>query len=94
MSLGAAATGMVRADDDHERARQALAKGEVLPLATVLARLEPQGYAGQVLRVEFERAQERYIYEIRLLLADGRAVKLDVDATDGKVLRVRQRGRH
>lgn len=94
LPLGAAMAGTVRADDDHERARQALAQGQVLPLASVLAGLEQQGYAGHVLKVEFEREQGRYLYEIRLLLGDGRAVKLEVDATDGKVLRARQKGRH
>ncbi len=81
-------------DGDHERARQALAEGLVLPLSTVLARLQEQGWPGQVLRVEFEHEQGQYIYEIRLLQPDGRVAKLDVDAQNAQVLKVKQKGKH
>ena len=81
-------------DDDHERARQALAEGRVLPLSTVLARLQAQGWPGQVLKVEFEHEHGRYVYEIRLLQPDGRVVKLDVDAQDARVLKARQKDGH
>ena len=80
-------------DDDHERARQALAEGLVLPLSTVLAKLQEQGWPGQVLKVEFESEHGRYIYEIRLLQADGRVVKLEVDAHNAQVLKVKQKDR-
>ncbi len=40
---------------DHDRARQALEAGEVLPLRTILDRVERE-YPGQVLEVELERA--------------------------------------
>jgi uncharacterized membrane protein YkoI len=39
---------------DHDRARQALEAGEVLPLRTILERVERE-YPGQVLEVELER---------------------------------------
>jgi len=86
--------GALHADDDHERARQALAEGLVLPLSTVLARLQEQGWPGQVLKVEFEHEQGQYIYEILLLQPDGRVAKLDVDAQNAQVLKVRQKGKH
>lgn len=78
-------------DDDHERARQALASGQVLPLSEVLAKMQQEGYPGQVLKVEFEREHGRYIYEIRLLQSDGRVAKLVVDAVDGRVLKVKRK---
>lgn len=77
-------------DDDHERARHALVAGEVLPLRTVLDRIEPD-YPGQVMEVELEREDGVWIYEIKLLRAGGALVKLEVDARDGSVLRVKQR---
>ncbi|OJU91008.1 MAG: peptidase [Burkholderiales bacterium 66-5] len=91
LAMLGAATRLHAGDDDHERARQALAQGLVLPLATVLTGLEPQGYPGQVLKVEFEREHGRFIYEIRLLRPDGRVAKLEVDAQDGRVLKARQK---
>jgi uncharacterized membrane protein YkoI len=40
---------------DHDRARQAVEAGEVLPLRTILERVE-RDYPGQVVEVELERA--------------------------------------
>lgn len=87
-----AAGGTLQADDgdDHELARQALERGQVLPLRAVLEKVERE-YQGQVLKVEFEREDGRFIYEIRLLQNDGRMVKLEVDASDGQVLKIRRK---
>ncbi|MEZ5719767.1 MAG: PepSY domain-containing protein [Burkholderiaceae bacterium] len=80
---------LLRADErnhgDHAMALQALEQGRVLPLRTVLEKVE-RDYQGQALKVEFEQDDGRFIYEIRLLQSDGRMVKLKVDAVDGKVL--------
>ncbi len=75
---------------DHDRARQALAAGEVLPLRTILDRVERE-YPGQVLEVELERDGGRWVYEIRTLRSGGALVKLKVDARDGSVLGVKAR---
>ena len=76
--------------DDHELARQALQQGQVLPLRTVLDKLE-RAYPGQVLKVEFERDDGHYVYEIRLLQNDGRIAKLKIDAVDGRVLSIKRK---
>ena len=77
-------------EHDHDLARQALQQGRVLPLRQVLDGVE-RDYGGQVLKIEFETEGGRFIYEIRLLQADGRMAKLNVDAVDGKVLEVRRK---
>lgn len=77
---------------DHDRARQALEQGRVLPLREVLERVE-RSHPGQVLKIEFERDDGRYIYEIRLLQPDGRMAKLKVDAVDGQVLKIKRKKR-
>ena len=81
--------GSSRADDDHDRARQALEAGEVLPLRTILERVERE-YPGQVIDVELERGHghghERWIYEVKVLRAGGNLIKLKVDAKDGRLL--------
>lgn len=88
------ASPMLRADnlDDagHELARQALEQGRVLPLRTVLEKIE-RDYQGQALKVEFEQDDGRFLYKIRLLQSDGRMVKLKVDAVDGKVLETKRK---
>ena len=78
-------------ESDHELARQALQQGKVLPLRTVLDQVERQ-YQGQVLKVEFEHDDGRFIYEMRLLHPNGQLSKLKVDAVDGRVLSVRRKG--
>jgi hypothetical protein len=75
---------------DHAMALQALEQGRVLPLRTVLEKIE-RDYQGQALKVEFEQDDGRFIYEIRLLQSDGRMVKLKVDAVDGKVLETKRK---
>ena len=70
---------------DHDRARQALEAGEILPLKTVLEKVG-RDTPGQVMEVELERKHERWIYEIKLLRPGGSLVKLLVDASDGTII--------
>lgn len=76
-------------DHDHDRARKALQAGEVLPLRTILDRVE-RVYPGQVLDVELERGHAgrdgRWIYKVKVLQADGSLLRLKVDAREGTVL--------
>lgn len=97
LALGAAtASGVLQAGEgergDHELARQALERGQVLPLRTVLDQVE-RDYQGHVLKVQFEHEDGRFIYEIRLLQKDGRMAKLKVDAVDGRVLQIKRKER-
>ncbi len=73
---------------DHDRARQALQEGKILPLRSVLDIVE-QSYPGQVVKVEFEEDDGEYLYEIRLLQDSGNLLKLKIDARDGQVLAVK-----
>jgi uncharacterized membrane protein YkoI len=75
---------------DHERARAAVEAGQVLPLPTLLERLR-RTHPGQVLELELERDDGRWIYEVRLLQANGQLLKLDVDAATAEVLEVKRK---
>ncbi|GAP38774.1 PepSY domain-containing protein [Piscinibacter sakaiensis] len=90
--LAAVASLPARADSEQDRARAAVQAGAVLPLRTVLERLERE-HPGQVLEVELEREDGRWVYEIKLLQAGGRLVKLELDAATGELLRRRERTR-
>ncbi len=82
---------VVWADDgDHERARHAVEAGEVLPLAKILQTVE-RDYPGQIIAVELERHQRRWLYEIKVLRNDGALLKLKVDARDATIFAVRGR---
>lgn len=88
LGAGASMAGDTRhehARGDHDRARQALEAGEVLPLRTLLERVE-RDHAGQIMEVELEREAAGWIYEIKLLKSGGALVKLKIDARTGVVL--------
>lgn len=76
---------------DHERARAAVQAGEVLPLPVLLERLA-RTHPGQVLELELERDDGRWIYEVKLLEPGGRVAKLEVDARTGEVVELRRKG--
>lgn len=78
--------------DDHDRAREALAAGEVMPLEAALERLQ-RTRPGRVLDVELEREDGRWIYQVKLMQAGGRLLRVDVDARTAEELRVRERRR-
>jgi uncharacterized membrane protein YkoI len=81
---------LVADSDDHDRARQALEAGEILPLRTLLDRLEGD-YPGQVIEVELEREDGRWVYEIKLLRPNGVLVKMNLDAVSGTLLGIKGR---
>ena len=93
LACGSAAS---NAGDDHDRARQALEAGEVLPLRSILERVERE-YPGQVIDVELEREHEsrrdRWVYEIKVLRSGGSLIKLKVDARDGTILGGKDQGK-
>lgn len=76
--------------NDHDRARQAVAAGLVLPLPVVLERLQKE-VPGQVLEVELEREREAWIYEIKLLTPAGQLSKIKLDARTGAPMETRRR---
>jgi uncharacterized iron-regulated membrane protein len=80
------------ADSEQDRARAAVQAGKVLPLKTLLERMERE-HPGHVLEVELEQDDGRWIYEIKLLQPGGRLVKLELDAASGAVLQRKERAR-
>ncbi len=82
--LAAGASG----ERDQDRARAALQAGEILPLSTILDRVARE-QPGQVLAVELERSDGRWVYELKLLQTGGALLKIKVDARDGEIVRRR-----
>ena len=87
MMLAMLSTGVSFAADnaDHDRARQAVEAGDVLPLRTILERVERE-YPGQVMEVELDREKGEWVYEIKLLRKGGALMKLKIHARDGTIL--------
>lgn len=79
--------------DDHERVREAVREGEILPLRDILQRVR-NDFAGELLEVEFEEEEDddhgitdrRPMYEVKLLAPGGRVTELYFDARTGVLL--------
>ena len=85
------ASGVAGDDDDHAREhdaiRAALQRGEVLPLARILA-IAQQQVPGDVIEVELESKRAALVYEIKVLTESGRVREVKIDARNGTVLSV------
>jgi len=87
LTLLALLPSLVHADDeeDHERARAAVLRGEALPLDQILSRL-PLREGERLIEVEFDREDGRWVYELEFIGADGRVRELEVDALSAAIL--------
>jgi uncharacterized membrane protein YkoI len=91
LAIAAACVLPARASDrDHDQARKAVEAGEILPLRAILERVERDA-PGQILEVELERKDSRWLYEVKVLRPGGSLVKLKLDARDGTLLENRER---
>lgn len=86
--------GPSRAGDayDHNQARQALQAGQILPLSQILVQ-QQKDHPGQVLEVELDRDDGRWVYELKVLQPDGQLLKLELDAQSGVTLKRKIRTR-
>lgn len=90
--VAAGAASVVDADDDddeemseHEAVRFAVKRGEVMPLARILA-IALKEIPGDVVEVELERDDGRIVYEIKVLTDNGRVREVRLDARTGGIL--------
>ncbi|HEY6642057.1 PepSY domain-containing protein [Povalibacter sp.] len=72
---------------DRDSIRQALKRGEALPLVRILA-IAQQAVPGEVIEVELERDDGKLIYEIKVLTTKGRVREIEIDARTGSVLAI------
>lgn len=75
--------GMAESDEhddmaDQELARAALARHEVRPLASILQQVRDR-WPGEVIGVDLERLDGHWVYELELILPDGRVEEFYVD---------------
>ncbi len=75
---------------DHDRALEALRSGEVLSLRAILDRVQTE-FGGDLIEAELEDEDHRLVYEIKLLTAEGRVLKLEYDARTGDLLKTKEK---
>lgn len=86
----AACVGGAFADDDdgdHDLARRLLAEGRIKPLQEIVETLKRE-VPGEMLGVEFDAEKGQFVYEFKVLRPDGKVQEVEIDATNGKVLKV------
>ena len=94
LALLLAAGPVAASADDHERVREWVEQGRILPLSRLLESL-PEGLDGRLLVVELESEHGRPVYEVEWLTPAGRVLEFRIDAVDGTLLsRGDDRGRH
>ncbi len=76
-------------EHDHDDARHARHRGEVLPMAEILKRVA-RAIPGEVIAAEFERQRRGkgacWVYELKLITPNGRLLEVLVDAASGQIL--------
>jgi uncharacterized membrane protein YkoI len=82
--IACALAGAARADG-HDRAREALQRGEILKLTEILDAAAAQ-QPGDIMEVELERDDGRWIYELKVLTPEGFLMEMEIDAATGALL--------
>lgn len=85
LCFGLAGVAPTHADDDADRARAALERGEIRPLDDVL-RAARTAVPGDVVAVDLKRNDGRWLYKLRILGPDGKRRTVKVEARTLKIL--------
>ncbi|WP_312949142.1 PepSY domain-containing protein [Agrobacterium sp.] len=72
---------------DLDRLRDAVKRGDVLPLSVLQEKLRIS-YPGDIIKVELDEDDGHFIYEFKVLQANGRLYEIEMDAKDGTILDV------
>lgn len=72
-------------EPDHELAREALRRKEILPLDQVLNAIRDR-VPGEIVEIELEREQDRWIYEVEIIDESGRMRDVLVDARNAEII--------
>lgn len=76
--------------DDHDAARAAVERGEIRPLTEVLNDVRGK-LPGDIIGVELEQEDGRWLYEFHLIDSKGHLFKAYVDPRNGNIERVKEK---
>jgi uncharacterized membrane protein YkoI len=75
---------------DHDTVRRAVESGEIRSLTEILGNIRGK-LPGDIVGVEVERKDGRWIYEFRAVDGKGRLYEVYVDARSGEIERVKEK---
>ncbi len=75
---------------DHDAVRIAVERGEIRPLADLLAIVSGK-LPGEIAGVEIERKNGHWVYEFRVVDKAGRLFEVYVDARSGEINRIKEK---
>jgi uncharacterized membrane protein YkoI len=75
---------------DHDEIKQLRETGQILPMGDVMTSAQTV-QPGQLVEAELEREDGVYLYEIKILSADGTVHKLYLDAATGEVIKRKEK---
>ena len=70
---------------EHYEAREALRLGQALPLEKIIEAVRKE-VAGDIIEIEFEHDDGRYVYELEIIDPSGRVIEVEVDAKTAEIL--------
>ena len=73
----------------HDEARRAVERGEIRPLADILAEVR-SSLVGEVVGVELKREHRKLIYEFKTVDARGRRLEIYVDAATAAIIKTEE----
>ncbi|MEE4296333.1 MAG: PepSY domain-containing protein [Wenzhouxiangella sp.] len=74
-------------EDDHEEAWRAVKARQALPLAEILREVNGR-LGGDIIEVELEREDGRYVYEFKVITSAGQLLEIYVDALSAEILEI------
>ena len=77
-------------DREQNELQREVERGQVRPLSEILAVVRNR-IPGDVVKVEVERRDRRWLYEIRIVDASGRVFEIYVDANSAAIERIKEK---
>jgi len=84
-----AESGALKGPTEHEIARQALRRGEILPLVRILPIVQKR-VPGDVIKIKLDDDDAPIEYEVKVLTASGRVIEVELDARTGRILKIEE----
>jgi uncharacterized membrane protein YkoI len=78
---------VVARDLDQDEALRLRQQGVILPLEQLLQQAMDRYPGAKLLEAELEEKHDVYIYEVELLTPEGVVRELDIDATNGRLIK-------